>query len=110
MGSAWEWRRLSLPSSCARWPPAESSCFRKSWQERPWLLFDGPTSSPMGKRREANGHPEPFRVRHWEVGNELWGRWQAHWTTATGYVDRYQQFSRAMLAADPTIRLQACGA
>lgn len=24
-----------------------------------------------GGRRAANGHPEPYRVRHWQVGNEL---------------------------------------
>jgi alpha-N-arabinofuranosidase len=44
------------------------------------------------------------------VGNELWGRWQFHWTTAAGYVDRYRRFARAMLRADPTITLYACGA
>jgi len=76
-----------------------------------WVEYcNGPVSSPMGARRAANGHPEPYRVRRWEVGNELWGRWQAHWTTASGYVDRYQRFARAMLAADPSVELLACGA
>jgi len=64
----------------------------------------------MGARRKANGHPEPYHVQHWEVGNELWGRWQAHWTTAAGYLDRYLRFAKAMRAADPTVRLYACGA
>ncbi len=64
----------------------------------------------MGARRAANGHPQPYNVRHWEVGNELWGRWQAHWTTAAGYVDRYRRFAQAMLKADPAIELAACGA
>ena len=64
----------------------------------------------MGRRRAANGHTQPFNVRHWEVGNELWGRWQFHWTTATGNVDRYRRFAKAMLAADPAIQLYACGA
>jgi alpha-N-arabinofuranosidase len=76
-----------------------------------WVEYcNGPSASPMGARRAANGHPEPYHVRHWEAGNELWGRWQAHWTTAPGYVDRYQRFAQAMLAADPTIQLAACGA
>jgi alpha-N-arabinofuranosidase len=76
-----------------------------------WVEYcNGPVTSPMGARRAANGHPEPYGITHWEVGNELWGRWQFHWTTAAGNVDRYQQFSKAMRAADPTIRLQACGA
>lgn len=76
-----------------------------------WLEYcNGPATSPLGARRAANGHPEPYRVRHWEVGNELWGRWQAHWTTASGYVDRYAQFAQALLKADPAIALYACGA
>jgi len=76
-----------------------------------WVEYcNGPATSPMGARRAAAGHPEPYNVRHWEVGNELWGRWQCHWTTASGYVDRFHRFARAMKAADPAIRLYACGA
>jgi alpha-N-arabinofuranosidase len=76
-----------------------------------WVQYcNGSVDTPMGARRAAHGHPEPYRVRHWEVGNELWGRWQAHWTTAAGYVDRYRQFAQAMLAADSSIELYACGA
>jgi alpha-L-arabinofuranosidase len=76
-----------------------------------WVEYcNGPATSPMGALRAANGHPEPYNVKHWEVGNELWGRWQIHWTTASGYVDRYHQFAPALLAADPSIHLYACGA
>ena len=76
-----------------------------------WVQYcNGPADTPMGARRVANGHPEPYNVRHWEIGNELWGRWQVHWTTATGYVDRYRQFVQAVQTADPTIKLYACGA
>jgi alpha-N-arabinofuranosidase len=76
-----------------------------------WIEYcNGPASSPMGALRAANGHAKPYNIRHWEVGNELWGKWQVHWTTASGYVDRYKEFSRAMLAADPAIDLYACGA
>src|SRR5206468_5093319 len=40
-----------------------------------WIEYcNGPATSPMGKLRAANGHPEPFHVKHWEVGNELWGK------------------------------------
>jgi alpha-N-arabinofuranosidase len=76
-----------------------------------WVQYcNGSVDSPMGQRRAAAGHSAPYNVRRWEIGNELWGRWQCGWTTATGYVDRYQRFRKAMLAADPTIRLYACGA
>ncbi len=76
-----------------------------------WIEYcNGSKDTPMGARRAANGHPEPFNVRHWEVGNELWGRWQVYWTTPRGNADRYRRFVPAMLKADPTIKLYACGA
>jgi alpha-N-arabinofuranosidase len=76
-----------------------------------WVEYcNGSADTPMGALRAANGSPEPFDVRHWEVGNELWGSWQVHWTTPRGNVDRYRRFSRAMLAADPTLKLYGCGA
>jgi alpha-N-arabinofuranosidase len=76
-----------------------------------WIEYcNGLATSPMGRLRAAAGHSEPFGLRRWEVGNELWGRWQMRWTTATGYVDRFQRYSEAMLAADSTVRLYACGA
>ena len=76
-----------------------------------WIEYcNGSARSLMGSRRAANGHPQPYKIRHWEVGNELWGRWQFHWTTPAGYVKRYAQFSKAMLGADRRIKLLACGA
>ncbi|MEN6424044.1 MAG: alpha-L-arabinofuranosidase C-terminal domain-containing protein [Phycisphaerales bacterium] len=76
-----------------------------------WVEYcNGGPDTPMGRLRVANGNSKPFNVRHWEVGNELWGNWQYHWTTAEGYVDRYRRFVKAMLAADPTIEVYACGA
>lgn len=76
-----------------------------------WLEYcNGSLDTPMGKLRAANGKPQPYNVKHWEIGNELWGRWQFHWTTAEGYVDRYRQFVKALLEVDPDITIYACGA
>jgi len=76
-----------------------------------WIEYcNGPAASPMGAKRAANGHPQPYNVKLWEVGNELWGRWQCGWTTPAGNADRYREYSEAMLKADPRIRLYACGA
>jgi len=76
-----------------------------------WVQYcNGPLNTPMGAKRAANGHIEPYDVKLWEVGNELWGSWQVHWTTAKGYPDRYREFSEAMLTADESIKLYGCGA
>jgi alpha-N-arabinofuranosidase len=41
----------------------------QQWVE--YLTFDG--RSPMADLRARNGHPEPWRVKFWGVGNENWG-------------------------------------
>ncbi|MCB1125721.1 MAG: carbohydrate binding domain-containing protein, partial [Verrucomicrobiae bacterium] len=33
---------------------------------------NGPADSPQGRRRAANGHPEPYGVKFWGVGNEMY--------------------------------------
>ncbi|WP_436927550.1 alpha-L-arabinofuranosidase C-terminal domain-containing protein [Halosimplex amylolyticum] len=68
-----------------------------------------PEETEMGRLRAEHGHPEPYDVTHWEIGNELWGQWQTHWTTATGYADRYERFREAMLEVDADIDIIACG-
>jgi len=76
-----------------------------------WLEYcNGSADTPMGKLRAEYGHPEPYNVKHWEIGNELWGKWQYHWTTAEGYVDRYHRFVKAMLEVDSDVTIYACGA
>jgi alpha-N-arabinofuranosidase len=77
-----------------------------------WVQYcNGSAKTPMGRLRAANGHPKPYNVTRWEVGNELWGRrGQIYWTTPGGYLDRYERFAKALLAADPNIKLYACGA
>jgi len=39
------------------------------WVE--YLNFDG--ESPMANERKKNGHPQPYNVHFWGVGNETWG-------------------------------------
>lgn len=60
--------------------------------------FNGPVSSPMGKRRAANGHVEPYRVKYWQIGNELGDE---------TYQKGLAEFCRAMKAVDPSIKLMA---
>ncbi len=75
-----------------------------------WVEYcNGSKETRMGRLRAENGHPEPYGIKYWEVGNELYGRWQIGWTTPPGYADRYDQFYDAMKRADPSIEVLACG-
>jgi alpha-N-arabinofuranosidase len=58
--------------------------------------FNGGADTPMGALRARNGHPEPYGVRDWQVGNERSG---------PDYEARLPEFCRAMKQADPTIQL-----
>ena len=37
---------------------------------------NGAATTPMGKRRAENGHAEPYGVKWWGIGNEMYGDWQ----------------------------------
>lgn len=75
-----------------------------------WIEYcNGDSTTPMGALRAANGHPEPYNVRYWEVGNEVFGKWQIGHCPASEYATRYLEFASAMRAAGPTIKLIACG-
>jgi len=71
---------------------------------------NGSVSTPMGKLRAANGHPEPYHVKFWGIGNEAWGDWQFGAMSLTQFEHKHNLFARAMKKVDPTIKLIASGA
>jgi alpha-N-arabinofuranosidase len=71
---------------------------------------NGSALTPMGRLRAANGHPEPYHVRFWGVGNEGWGSWQFGAMALDQFVIKQNQFADAMRAVDSTIVLIASGA
>lgn len=71
---------------------------------------NGSVTTRMGAMRAANGHPEPYRVKFWNIGNEMWGDWQFGYMPLTQYLVKHNLFARAMRKVDPTIILIASGA
>lgn len=69
-----------------------------------WIEYcNGPADSKWGKVRAANGHPQPYGVKYWEIDNETW-----HMGAET-YAEWVNRFAPAMRKADPSIKLAACG-
>ncbi len=60
--------------------------------------FNGPATTPMGKLRAGNGHPAPYGVRYWQIGNELGD---------AAYQKGVAEFCKAMKEVDPGIKLLA---
>jgi len=71
---------------------------------------NGATDTPMGRLRAANGHPAPYKVKWWGIGNEMYGTWQFGHMALKQYVIKHNMFAKAMRAVDPTITLLATGA
>ena len=51
--------------------------FGDAWSAKELVEYtNGAVTTPMGKWRAANGHPQPYNVKLWGIGNEPWGDYQ----------------------------------
>ena len=71
---------------------------------------NGAATTPMGKRRAENGHPQPYGAKFWGIGNEMYGDWQLGHMPLSEYVKKHNRVVDAMRAVDPKIVPIAVGA
>jgi alpha-N-arabinofuranosidase len=79
------------PLLCIRWTgktPADAAAQVE--------YFNGAASTTWGAKRASNGHAEPYKVKYWQIGNEVGGE---------GYDDSLKAVAEAMKAADPSIKI-----
>lgn len=75
-----------------------------------WVEYcNATTDTYWANQRKKNGHPEPYNVKYWGLGNEIYGSWQAGHKDAAGYAADALEFAKMMRWVDPTIKLVACG-
>jgi alpha-N-arabinofuranosidase len=76
-----------------------------------WVQYcNGSPDTPWGKLRAQHGHEEPYAVKHWCIGNEIWGEWMGPaYSTAAVYARNLRQFAAAMRKVDPRLVLIASG-
>jgi len=75
-----------------------------------WVEYaNGPATSKYGALRAENGHPAPYRVKYWEVGNEIWGNWVRGHSDAATYARNLERYAEVLRAVDPSIRLIGVG-
>ncbi len=70
---------------------------------------NGDLNTLYGKQRAANGHPQPFGVTFWCVGNEMWGNWQLGHMQLHHYVLKHNWVEEKMRQVDPDIVTIASG-
>jgi len=64
---------------------------------------NGSTDTLMGALRAKNGDPEPFNVRYWCIGNEMFGSWQLGHMRLEHYVRKHNWVVDKMRQVDPDI-------
>lgn len=85
--------------------------FGDAWSARQLVEYaNGAATTPMGKWRAANGHPAPYHVKFWGIGNEAWGDYQMGAMALPQFELKYNLFAKAMRQVDPSITLIAPGA
>jgi alpha-L-arabinofuranosidase len=72
--------------------------------------MNGSVTTRLGALRARNGHPKPYHVKFWDIGNEPYGEWQIGRTDLRYFVLKTNEFAQAMRRADPSITLLASGA
>ncbi len=70
---------------------------------------NGSKDTPYGGQRAENGAKEPFDVRYWGVGNEMWGTWQLGYMRLEHYVLKQNWVVDKMREVDPDIICIASG-
>jgi len=76
-----------------------------------WLEYcNSKGNSYYAKLRAKNGHPEPYQVKYWGIGNENYGEWQVGYRSAKEYAKVLREYAHFMKVVDPSIKIIAVGA
>jgi alpha-N-arabinofuranosidase len=75
-----------------------------------WVEFcNGTGNTKYANLRRSLGYDEPFNVKYWGLGNEMYGFWQCNHLNAEQYAHKAFQFAQGMKSVDKTIKLTAVG-
>lgn len=77
----------------------------KNWVE----YCNAPTGLHYSDLRAKNGHPEPYKVKYWGLGNEMDGEWQIGHKNAEDYSKYALEAAKLMKWSDDSIKLIASG-
>ncbi len=70
--------------------------------------LNGDCETPWGARRAADGHPEPYRLRYLQIGNEeRMAGGDDRWLVRSDYPELFAGLAEAVRCKDPSITLVA---
>ncbi|MFZ5496306.1 MAG: alpha-L-arabinofuranosidase C-terminal domain-containing protein [Verrucomicrobiota bacterium] len=75
-----------------------------------WVEYcNAPAGTRYADLRVKHGHPEPFKVKYWALGNEPDGPWQLGYKNKEDYTKFAIEAAKMMSAVDKDIKLVAAG-
>jgi alpha-N-arabinofuranosidase len=76
-----------------------------------WLEYcNYPKGTYYSDLRAKNGHPAPYKVKIWDLGNEVDGKpWELGHKNAEDYIEVAREAAKAMQAVDNNIEFVGCG-
>ena len=79
-------------------------------EARNWVEYcNAPQGLYYSDLRAKNGHPQPYHIKFWGLGNELDGPWQMGHKNAEDYSKFALEAAKLMKWSDPDIKLIASG-
>ncbi|HEX2742216.1 MAG TPA: hypothetical protein VHM69_17385, partial [Rubrobacter sp.] len=67
-----------------------------------WVEYcNGTGDTYWANLRRENGREEPYNVKYWGLGNEMYGEWQIGALSADDYVRKAREFAKVMRWTDP---------
>lgn len=90
---------------------AANTGFGDAYSAAQWVEYaNGSDVTLAGSWRAKNGNAEPYHVKYWCVGNEMFGPWQLGFMQLDHYTVKHNLVAAAMRAVDPSLVLSAVGA
>jgi alpha-N-arabinofuranosidase len=75
-----------------------------------WVEYCNVKEGPYyAELRRKHGHPEPYNVKYWSLGNEMDGPWQMGHLNAVDYGKKALEAAKLMIRTSPEIKLIATG-
>ncbi|NQW99462.1 alpha-N-arabinofuranosidase [bacterium] len=89
---------------------AANTGFGDAYSAAQWVEYcNRGTETLGGGWRAKNGNPAPYNVKHWCVGNEMFGPWQLGFMQMSQYTLKHNTFAEYMWKVDPELKLVAVG-
>jgi len=89
---------------------AVNTGFGDAYSAAQWVEYCNASRKTIGGGwRADNGHKQPYHVKFWCVGNEMFGPWQLGFMQMEHYTQKHNLVADAMKKVDPTVQLTAVG-